>query len=118
MKIEQISIQHNHIHLLIRTRRRSQYQAFFRVTAGQIAQRFGKEGLFKKSNVTDTPAGSQGATKLWRYRPFSRVVRGWKAYKIVRDYIQLNEFEVLGLIPYRRQRLRGLSSQDWEILWG
>ena len=147
IKIEQVSIQGDHIHLLIRTTRRSNYQNFFRVFAGQIAQRFEKEGLLTISNeqqtqparsraqakvtgtpaatsngpittVTGTPRGQRKSTKgLWRHRPFSRVVRGWRAYKIVRDYIQLNEKEALGDIPYRKARLRGLSNREWQILW-
>jgi len=218
IRIEQVSIQGDHIHLLIRTTRRSQYLHFFRILAGQIAQRFEKEGLLTVSSsmpavsvkakslasssknpipsVTDTPKwrasvekGSSEASKaslkvrrlnasiasvkgtigtnatgfvavtdtpgrqisvearslrgepgmglrsvqgqsggisqgqlrlkrLWRHRPFTRVVKGWKAYKTVRDYIQLNEKEALGEIAYRSERLRGLSSADWEILWG
>jgi putative transposase len=138
VKVEQVSIQGDHLHLLIRTSRRSYFHFFFRVVAGQIAQRFEQEGRLKappkneeslkasancerlsvptiKSRaVIDTPAHG---TRLWRYRPFSRVVRGWKAYKIVRDYIQLNEKEILGEIPYRKERLKGLSSSDWQILW-
>jgi len=199
IRIEQVSIQGDHIHLLIRTTRRSQYLYFFRVLAGQIAQRFEQEGLltghtlhpkekpFKSISpagavttnakafrpVTDNPKwrtsveeGSFGASKvsvkemavtdtpgrrtlvegsdlrdsqnevlgfsqdkalrpsqemnlkrLWRHRPFTRVVKGWKAYQTVRDYIQLNEKEALGDIPYRSERLSGLSSADWEILW-
>jgi len=186
IRIEQVSIQGDHIHLLIRTTRRSQYLHFFRVVAGQISQRFGKEGLLTVSSskaavsakalasqsqhpiksVTDTPkwrasveGGSFGASKvsvkaraatdtparasveggssgsiviegrsagtknlakvkkLWRHRPFTRVVKGWRAYKTVRDYIQLNEREALGDIPYRPERLKGMSSSDWEILW-
>ena len=45
IKVEQLSIQNDHIHALIRTTRRSHFQHFFRVVAGQIAQRFQKEGL-------------------------------------------------------------------------
>lgn len=45
VKIEQLSIQHDHIHLLIRTARRKHFHHFFRVVAGQIAQSFEKEGL-------------------------------------------------------------------------
>ncbi len=115
VKIEQISVQNDHIHLLIRTSRRKCYLNFFRVVAGQIAQRFEKTGLLAmKANlnfrVTDTP-------KLWKYRPFSRVVRGWKSYKVVRNYIQLNEKEALGVIKYQKKRLRGLSTSDWQLLW-
>jgi REP element-mobilizing transposase RayT len=191
IRIEQISIQGDHIHLLIRTTRRSQYLHFFRVLAGQIAQRFEKEGLLTFNNekaptnskvktnvisasnvilnkgngpaakaVTDTPerqasvggksfgarsemsfrddsgssvnagsslkfgtgvgllAGSGVKLKrLWKSRPFTRVVKGWRAYKTVRDYIQLNEKEALGEIPYRSERMKGMSSTDWEVLW-
>lgn len=108
VKIVQLSVQNDHIHLLIRTSRRKHYQHFFRVVAGQIAQRFEKTGLLAR--VTDTPI-------LWKYRPFSRVVKGWKSYKIVRDYIQLNEKEALGIIRFQKKRLTGLSSSDGQILW-
>jgi putative transposase len=121
VKVEQVSIQGDHCHLLIRAPRRAKYHDFFRVFAGQIAQQFEREGMLRpqpQTRVTDAPPlGWQRGTGLWRYRPFSRVVRGYRAYRIVRDYIQLNECEALGLIPYRKLRLRGLSSSEWEILW-
>ncbi len=70
---------------------------------------------------TYTPTATNRKLKrrksLWRYRPFSRVVKGYRAYVIVRDYIQLNEQEILGKISYQKNRLRGLSSSDWTILW-
>ncbi len=124
VKIEQFSVQNDHIHLLIRTSRRKHYHHFFRVVPGQIAQRFEKAGLLNgaqgnekltakvnlNQRVTDTP-------KLWKYRPFSRVVKGWKSYKIIRNYIQLNEKEALGVIKYQKGRLSGLSTSDWQILW-
>jgi len=112
IRIEQVSIQNDHLHLSIRTTRRSQFLNFFRVLSGQIAQRFEKAGFLF---VTDTPKGLKKS--LWQVRPFSRVVRGWKAYKIVRDYIQLNEKEAMGEIPYQKRRLKGLSMQDWQSLW-
>lgn len=119
IKIEQATIQNDHIHLLLRTSRRSLFHYFFRVVAGQISQQLQKEGLLLGANasadpVTDTP---KKTIKLWKYRPFSRVVRGHKAYKIVRNYIQLNIKEALGQIKYNKLRLRGLSSADWAILW-
>lgn len=113
MKVEQVSIQGDHIHLLIRAHRRQQFHFFFRVLAGQVAQRFQKEGFF----VTDTPANRKRGVSLWRLRPFTRLVRGWRAHKIVRDYIQLNEQEALGKILYQKKRLKGLSSAEWELLW-
>ena len=79
VKIEQISIQNDHIHLLVRTTRRSRFHYFFRVVAGQIAQRFEQEGLL--AVVTGTPKlGGEGSTKLWKHRPFSRIVLGRRGY--------------------------------------
>ena len=128
VKVEQISIQHDHLHLLIRTSTRSSFHFFFRVVAGQIAQEFLKRGLSfekrkrrPKPRVTGTPhvtSKDPGTSEdFWKHRPFSRVVRGYRACKIVRDYIQLNEKEVLGVIRYSKRRLRGLSSSDWRLLW-
>lgn len=152
VKIEQLSVQNDHIHMLVRTGRRSQFHHFFRVVAGQIAQIFQREGLLSASGaarvnrantvtdtpeaaavtavtlagVTDTPKGLQASktprskewgTGLWKFRPFSRVVRGRRAWKIVKNYIQLNELEVLGLRNYRPERLRGLSFKELEELW-
>ncbi len=131
VKVEQISVQGDHIHLLIRCPRRAQFHHFFRVTAGQISQVLSREGLLKQPSksffrdraMTDTPLSTDvdkdcSQAKLWLYRPFSRVVRSWKALRTAKDYIQLNEKEALGLIKYQSQRLRGLSSRDWGVLWG
>ena len=130
IKIEQYSIQGDHIHFLIRASRRFGYQYFFRVIAGQIAQQFQRAGVLK--SMTGTAERPQNTTKpqsstehrncesstgLWMYRPWTRVVRGYRAYKIVRDYVQLNEAEVRGVIRYNKQRLRGLSMAEWELLW-
>ena len=139
VKIEQISIQGDHIHCLVRTCRRSFFHHFFRVASGQIAQQFEKTDKLRHviderfKSVTDTPKNAlnnnanntinkqqntvKRKLKLWMYRPFSRVVRGYKSYKVVRNYIQLNEKEALGIIPYKKNRLRGLSLAEWEILW-
>ena len=106
VKIEQISICGDHIHLLVRLGKRSLGLNFFRVVAGQIAQIY-KEGGYL---VTDTQ-------RLWKFRPFTRVVSGFKPYQIVRDYIQLNEMEARGNFSYKKNRLKGLSTAEWELLW-
>jgi putative transposase len=113
IKVDQISVQNDHIHLLIRCQSRFLFHHFFRVTAGQIAQTLMKEGLLTTRGMTDTP---RGRSKLWKHRPFSRIVKSWKAYRIVKNYILLNEKEVCGLIKYRPQRLKGLSAGEWQIL--
>ena len=46
VRIDQISLQNDHCHLLVRATRRTHFHHFFRVTAGQIAQRFEKKDCF------------------------------------------------------------------------
>lgn len=106
VKVEQFSIQYDHIHLLLRFSRRSDALNFFRVLAGQIAQNFLCRNLM---TVTDTP---EKLIRLWRERPFTRVVLGTKAYRTAQEYVRLNELEALGLIPHRKERLRGLSALE------
>jgi putative transposase len=113
VKLEQVSVQHDHIHFVIRTSKRTQFHAFFRVVSGQIAQQLGKLGRLRVPQIT-LPKNQQ---RLWKYRPFSRVVFGRKGFKTAMDYVRLNEKEAQGKIPYRKERLRGLSPPEWESLW-
>ena len=106
VKIDQLSVNGDHIHLIVRLSKRSFGQYFFRVVAGQIAQQFKNNAFW----VTDTPSP-------WKHRPFTRVIRGWKAYNTARNYVILNEKEARGLIPYRKERLKGLKPHEWELLW-
>src|SRR3989338_6122667 len=130
VKIEQISYQHNHIHIMARCSRRTNFHHFFRVFAGQIAQNLKVKIDIPKETprgVTDTPTndreqgctrrGAKMATALWPQRPFSRIVRGWKNYLTLRNYIQLNELEVNGVIPYQKNRTRNMSRDQLERLW-
>ncbi len=105
VKIEQFSVQTDHVHLLIRGQRRAQVQSFLRVVAGQFVQ-----------VLTDTFFRKHDGVKIWKYRPFSRLIKGYKPYQTVRDYIQLNELEILGR-PYSKSRLRGLSQEQLRELW-
>jgi len=144
VKVDHFSVQGDHIHLLIRTTRRSQYQHFFRVVAGQIAQGLRKTKIStgggkscgtqshsrhrvgkyvtdtpaepRPGNVTDTPNGPKAKKRFWLHRPYTRVVKGWRGYKTVRDYILLNEAEAAGRIPYRKERLRGISDEERKML--
>jgi putative transposase len=86
------------------------YALSMRVVAGQIAQGLGRR-------MTDTPKPPQKRTKFWKYRPFSRVVKSWTAEKTVRNYIQLNEKEARGEIPYSKDRLKGLTPEQIQELW-
>lgn len=91
--------------------------------AGQIAQVLEKEGLInvalgKPTNQKVTGTPQKAKLRLWKFRPFTRVLNGWKVFKVVREYIQLNELEGLKIVPHRSARLKGLSSQEWELIKG
>ncbi len=138
IKIEQISYQHDHIHILARSGRRSHFHHFFRVFAGQVAQTMKVTGTPKKrgnswacgtsviqggGSVGERGADVSGSSgqistgRLWKGRPFTRIIVGWFAMLTIRNYIQLNEKEVTGIITYRKERLRGLTMRDWQLLW-
>jgi hypothetical protein len=57
IKVIQVSIQGNHIHMLIRAHKRSLFHHFFRVVAGQIAQGLGR-------CMTDTPKPKAKESKV------------------------------------------------------
>lgn len=77
----------NHLHLAIKLRQVSDWAGFIRELTGRIA-------LLCRRFVTDG---------LWMYRPHTRIVRGWrKAYRIVLDYIELNQLEGEGQISRRQ----------------
>lgn len=84
----------NHLHLLLKLRTRRSWAAFIRELTGRIAQ----------------------LTKVkWVHRPFTRIVSGWKkAYRIVREYVELNRRDADGLISkleliFLRELQLGLS---------
>ncbi len=116
IKLDKMSIQGDHIHILVRTAKRSGLQNFLRVFAGQIAQRFEAEGLSRRIFADSTDI-IERRHKLWKYRPFTRVVKGRRAYVTVTLYVELNEQEAQGKIPYRKDRLRGIQIDEWRIFW-
>jgi REP element-mobilizing transposase RayT len=100
------SIQGNHIHFLIRVGNRTRFQSFARVLAGQIAQQ-----------VTGTHHEAKERA-FWEHRPWTRIVKGWRAYQVAKAYVRLNEQEALVRIPYQEKRLAGLAPKDFELIWG
>lgn len=106
ISVEQIAVERDHVHILAHAGSRAQFQAYFRVVSGQFAQ-----------IVTDTFKRRQCGVRVWKYRPYTRVVRGDRDQRTVRNYIRLNELEASGKIAYRKERLRGISESDLLRLW-
>ena len=84
LKVYEISIQHDHIHFLVRIPNRENYIKFIRSLTGQMAKKLGK-GLFK-------------------FLPFTRIVDWGAAYRKVQAYLQKNEDEIYGRRPYEPRK--------------
>jgi REP element-mobilizing transposase RayT len=75
----------NHIHLVVKLSHIRRWRGFIRELTGRIAL------LMKMLKIANG--------KFWKYRPFTRIVQGWnKAFRIVKEYVQLNELEARGFI--------------------
>ena len=79
----------NHLHLQIKITNRTLYKAWIRGLSSAIAMLIaGQKGLadLKKQNK-----------KFWDYRPFTRVVRSFRAFLNLKDYIEINQLEGVGV---------------------
>lgn len=113
VKIEQKAVCNDHVHLMLRIGTRTLYKAFIRSLTGQIAKKI--KALERA--VTDGPEHLEPKKTFWMYRPFTRVIRGLKAYKTLQGYIRLNEQEALGQIPYQKDRLKNLEDRYGLLVW-
>ena len=84
VKCYQKSIQRDHCHMLIRIPSRQAYGKFIRALTSYLARHLGRG--------------------MWSVLPFSRVVSWGKSYNTVKEYIQMNEREILGLQPYKKRK--------------
>jgi len=107
VKVYEYAIQGNHIHLLIKAHSREGLQNFFRVIAGQSAQRILKEFPLSQNVGGTSGHGGQkvGCKKnqrvFWSYLIYSRVVSWGREFDTVTAYIQKNTLELLQIIAYQ-----------------
>lgn len=78
----------NHLHLQIQLTNRFTYKPFIRAVTAAIAMSITGRNRW-------TASQSQKA-KFWDYRPYTRVVVGFKALLGLRDYIRINQLEGYG----------------------
>ena len=94
----------NHIHLLIRGRKRPGIQKFLISTTSLIAR-----------VVTGAKKGKKFG-KFWDHPVYTRVLTSWKReFCGVKDYLVQNTLETLGLVPYRSRgpaRLKAIMSNS------
>lgn len=77
----------NHLHFHIKLSTRHGYKPFIRAVTAAIAMAVTGVNRWNKTN---------GKTKFWDYRPFTRVVVGFKAFLGLRHYVEINQLEGLG----------------------
>lgn len=79
----------NHLHLHVKITNRTLYKAWIRGLSSAIAMMIaGRQGLKELK---------QRRQKFWDYRPFTRVISSFKAFLNLKDYIEINKFEGLGV---------------------
>lgn len=85
VKILSVANAGNHIHIHLRLTTRHTYRAFIRGVTSAIAMAITGASRWKKLDG-----------KFWDYRPFTRIVKGWKAILRLRDYLHVNQIESAG----------------------
>ena len=107
IKVYRQAICRNHIHLLVKGKRRTDLQNFFRVFAGHIAQ-----GILALHPLKPDDGGASGRQKgcaknkrkFWQMLIYSRVLTWGREFKTVARYILQNTLEALNLIAYTPRR--------------
>lgn len=78
----------NHLHFHVQISNRRTYKPFIRAMTAAIAMKISGASRWRKSAFEG---------KFWDYRPFTRVVVGFAAFLKLRDYVQVNQLEGLGV---------------------
>ncbi len=104
-----VQIQHyanggNHLHLVIKLKRKLAYSSFIRALTGAIALK-----------ITGANRNNPNKTRFWDFRPFTTLVERTKTYSIKKDYVTLNFLESLRAIPINRSHLKGPTSKAWSL---
>ena len=107
IRVYQKAIVGNHIHLLVKGKKREQIQNFFRIVAGHIAQEILKfaplsaDEMKRRELMSSKKRNKEN--KFWQTRIYSRLVRWGKDFFTVKAYVIQNGLEALGLIPYKKR---------------
>ncbi|MGE4132629.1 MAG: transposase [Bdellovibrionales bacterium] len=92
VKIKDVAVNHNHIHILWYTRSKEAQVRFIRLFAAEIGRHYAR--LRRQLRLKKQP--------LWTARPFTRLVSwGRRSLQFVTAYLRQNRDEALGFVPYR-----------------
>ncbi len=121
IKIHSLANVGNHLHFHIKLGNRQTYKPFIRAITSAIAMAVTGASRWNKVNtnrgngqhlengghstdrLTNRTNHKSSKNRFWDYRPFTRVVRSFKALLNLRDYIRINELEGYG---YKRDQAR------------
>lgn len=78
----------NHLHFHIQLTNRFTYKPFIRAVTAAIAMAITGRNKWTKDTIAKI--------KFWDYRPYTRVVIGYRALLSLRDYIRINQYEGFG----------------------
>lgn len=103
IRVLSIGIVGNHIHLQMKLGNRFAYKPFIRGLTASIAMAVTGVSRWKRIRGIGGPQALNAAhrhsatgEKFWDCRPFTRVVRGFKALLKLKDYIEINQIEGFG----------------------
>lgn len=85
-----VSVQKDHLHLVVKISSRIQYLKFIRTLTGMLSRQF---------------------QIRWKHLPFTRVIAWGRAFKAALNYLKKNEEELMGLRIYEPRKHR------YKILW-
>jgi putative transposase len=97
----------NHLHMQIQLSNRHTYRAFIKALTGALAMAV--TGANRWAPLVNRAKTAQIKlavnAKFWDYRPFTRIVTGFKAFLNLKDYLEINRLEGRG---YDRDQARFL----------
>ncbi|RYZ72303.1 MAG: hypothetical protein EOP05_11155 [Proteobacteria bacterium] len=106
VKLIEYSNNFNHLHLLLKFPSRAIYLRFIRSLTGALAL------LVSGASKLKSLKSIFGGKGFWDFRPFTRVVKSFKGYRVARDYVVLNQLEAMDILPKRKGRLRDVTDSE------
>ena len=98
IKIYSLTVNGNHLHVVIRIGNRKCFQNFLRVFSGQVAMK-----------VTGSKKGKPNrGGRFWDLLAWTRIAEWGKAFRALKGYVLQNELEAAGVIPYQPRKRRVL----------
>lgn len=98
----------NHLHLHLKLAHREGYKRFIRAVTAAIAMHV------MKWNRWTMEGGGGERGKFWDFRPYTNVVMSWAGFLKLRDYIEVNQYEGMGIPRKTSEAL----VRSFRHLWG